>query len=78
MLIAVNRAYNKSDYIPCIAWGRNARYAQTFNVGEKVQILGRIQSREYNKAHEDGSVEKKIAYEVSVGQISIYENDDKE
>ena len=78
MLIAVNRAYNKSDYIPCIAWGRNARYAQTFNVGEKVRILGRIQSREYNKAHEDGSVEKKIAYEVSVGQISIYENDDKE
>lgn len=78
MLIAVNRAYNKSDYIPCIEWGRNARYAQTFNVGEKVRILGRIQSREYNKAHEDGSVEKKIAYEVSVGQISIYENDDKE
>ena len=49
MLIAVNRAYNKSDYIPCIAWGRNARYAQTFNVGEKVLINGRIQSREYNK-----------------------------
>ncbi|MGN0795332.1 MAG: single-stranded DNA-binding protein [Christensenellales bacterium] len=78
MLIAVNRAYNKSDYIPCIAWGRNARYAQNFSVGEKVQIFGRIQSREYNKTHDDGSVEKKIAYEVSVGQISLYENDDEQ
>ncbi|MGN1096904.1 MAG: single-stranded DNA-binding protein, partial [Christensenellales bacterium] len=77
MLIAVNRAYNKSDYIPCIAWGRNARYAQNFAVGEKVQIFGRIQSREYNKTHDDGSVEKKIAYEVSVGQISLYESENE-
>lgn len=73
MLIAVNRAYNKSDYIPCIAWGRNARYAQTFNVGEKVLINGRIQSREYNKILPDGNFEKKTAYEVSVGQLSVSE-----
>lgn len=68
LLIAVNRAYNKSDYIPCIAWGRNARYASNFSVGEKVAITGRIQSREYQKTVGD-EVITKVAYEVSVTKL---------
>ena len=66
LLIAVNRAYNKSDYIPAIAWGRNSRYASTFRVGEKIHLVGRIQSRIYQKALDDGSVEERVAYEVSI------------
>lgn len=66
LLIAVNRAYNKSDYIPAIAWGRNARYASMFRVGEKIHLVGRIQSRIYQKALDDGSVEERVAYEVSI------------
>ena len=66
LLIAVNRAYNKYDYIPAIAWGRNARYASTFRVGEKIHLVGRIQSRIYQKALDDGSVEERVAYEVSI------------
>lgn len=69
ILLAVNRAYNKSDYIPVIAWGRNARYASIFKVGDKIKILGRIQSRIYEKQMEDGSIEEKVAYEVSVSEI---------
>lgn len=69
LLIAVNRAYNKSDYIPAIAWGRNARYSETFSVGEKVKIEGRIQSRNYQKVLDDGAVEERTAYEVSVAKI---------
>lgn len=64
VLLAVNRDYNKSDYIPCIVWGRNARFAKNINVGEKVCINGRIQSREYDK-----ELEKRVAYEVSVSNI---------
>ncbi len=71
VLIAVNRAYNKSDYLPCIVWGRNARFVKDINVGQKVQIVGRIQSREYQKRLADDSVEKRIAYEISVNKISI-------
>jgi len=69
MLVAVNRAYNKSDYLPCIAWGRNARYVKDIAVGEKVVVLGRIQSRDYQKKLGDGSVNTKVAFEVSVSQI---------
>lgn len=69
MLLAVNRAYNKSDYIPAIAWGRNARYAGEFAVGDKVAVTGRIQSRVYQKTLPDGSVEDRVAYEVSVSQL---------
>lgn len=69
MLLAVNRAYNKSDYIPSIAWGRNARYAGNFKVGDKVKIIGRIQSRVYQKVLEGGETEDRIAYEVSVGKL---------
>ncbi len=77
LLIAVNRAYNKSDYIPCIAWGRNAKYAQILNVGEMITIEGRIQSREYEKVTEDGATEKRIAYEVSVIKIYSKQEEDK-
>lgn len=69
MLLAVNRAYNKSDYIPAIAWGRNAKYAGEFAVGDKVAVSGRIQSRTYQKILPDGSTEERVAYEVSVSQL---------
>lgn len=74
MLLAVNRAYNKSDYIPAIAWGRNARYASTFEVGDKISLEGRIQSRTYQKQLDDGTIEERMAYEVSVSKISLAEN----
>ncbi len=70
VLIAVNRAYNKSDYLPCIAWGRNARFVKNLEVGEKVNIIGRIQSREYQKKIDENTVETKTAYEISIAQIS--------
>ena len=69
MLIAVNRPYGKSDYIPCICWGRNARFASGFEVGGHVQIWGRIQSREYVKKLEGEVTQKRIAYEVSVSKL---------
>lgn len=70
LLLAVNRAYNKSDYIPAIAWGRNARFAGNLNVGDKVTVNGRIQSRVYNKILENGDSEDRIAYEVSISKIT--------
>lgn len=69
LLLAVNRPYGKSDYIPCICWGRNARFASSFEVGEHVQILGRIQSREYVKKLTETETEKRVAYEVSVSKL---------
>ena len=69
LLLAVNRPYGKSDYIPCICWGRNARYASGFEVGEHVQLLGRIQNREYVKRISDTETEKRVAYEVSVSKL---------
>jgi primosomal replication protein N len=69
LLIAVNRSYGKSDYIPCICWGRNARYASGFEVGGHVQINGRIQSREYIKKISEDETQKRTAYEVSVSKI---------
>lgn len=69
LLLAVNRPYGKSDYIPCICWGRNARYASNFEVGEHVQIFGRIQSREYVKKITETETEKRTAYEVSVSKL---------
>ena len=69
LLLAVNRPYGKSDYIPCICWGRNARYASGFEVGEHEQLLGRIQSREYVKRISDTETEKRVAYEVSVSKL---------
>ena len=70
ILVAVNRAYNKSDYIPCIAWGRNARYLSKLSVGENIKIWGRVQSRKYQKKVED-TVEERIAYEVSISKIEV-------
>ncbi|MCH1981843.1 single-stranded DNA-binding protein [Ruminococcus sp. OA3] len=69
LLIAVNRPYGKSDYIPCICWGRNARYASAFQVGGHVLIWGRIQSREYMKKISEDETERRIAYEVSVSKL---------
>ena len=71
LLLAVNRPYGKSDYIPCICWGRNARFASGFEVGEHVQVCGRIQSREYIKRITENETQKRIAYEVSVSKIDI-------
>lgn len=69
LLLAVNRPYGKSDYIPCICWGRNARFASSFEVGEHVHILGRVQSREYIKKISETETEKRTAYEVSVSKL---------
>lgn len=69
LLVAVNRSYGKSDYIPCICWGRNARFASGFEVGSHVEIWGRIQSREYIKKTGEATSEKRVAYEVSVSKI---------
>lgn len=71
VLVAVNRAYNKSDYIPCIAWGRNARYVKNFKVGDKIEIMGRIQSREYQKKIDEDKYETKTAYEISITRIKV-------
>ena len=78
VLIAVNRAYNKSDYIPCIAWGRNAKYCESFIVGEKIRVYGRVQSREYDKKQEDGTIERKVAYEISVSKLEKAEDNTDE
>ena len=70
VLIAVNRSYGKSDYIPCICWGRNAQYVSSLDVGAHLEISGRIQSRQYQKRISDeGEVEQRTAYEVSVSKI---------
>jgi len=73
VLLAVNRAYNKSDYIPCIAWGRNARFCQNLEVGSQVKVIGRVQSRTYEKKYEDGTSQTRVAYEVSVGSLEVIE-----
>lgn len=78
ILLAVNRAYNKSDYIPCIAWGRNARFCESMEIGTEVRITGRVQSRMYEKKHEDGTIEPKVAYEVSVGSLELVDKNDNE
>lgn len=69
LLLAVNRPYGKSDYIPCICWGRNARFAEGFEVGEHIEIWGRIQSREYQKKIEEDVFETRVAYEISVSKL---------
>lgn len=71
--MAVNRPYGKSDYIPCIAWGRNARFAGGLEVGEHIHIQGRFQSREYAKKISDNEIETRVAYEVSVSRIDYAE-----
>lgn len=78
MLIAVNRSFGKSDYIPAIAWGRNARYISNAKVGQKLYVSGRLQSREYEKKQDDGTSEKRTAYEVSVSALEFLEKDEAE
>ena len=73
LLMAVNRPYGKSDYLPCICWGRNARFAGKFEVGTHIHLWGRIQSRTYQKRLEDDVVEKRTAYEISVNKIKCVE-----
>ena len=75
VLLAVNRSYGKSDYIPCICWGRNARFASGFTVGSHIQIVGRVQSREYVKRIDAENLEHRVAYEVSVSKVDLLEND---
>ncbi len=76
ILVAVNRAYNKSDYIPCIAWGRNARFVQNLKVGDRIALSGRIQSREYQKKLSEDNVVTMTAYEVSVSKLAAFEDGD--
>ena len=75
ILLAVNRAYNKSDYIPCIAWGRNARFVKNLEVGTKLDIVGRIQSREYQKKLSEDEILNKTAYEISISKVNIIEKE---
>lgn len=77
VLLAVNRPYGKSDYIPCILWGRNARYISDFEPGKRIKVWGRIQSREYQKRIADDEFEKRVAYEVSVGKVEEVTKDEK-
>ena len=77
ILLAVNRAYNKSDYIPSIAWGRNARFSQNLPTGTEVKIIGRVQSRNYEKKHEDGTIENRVAYEVSISSLEVIDADNE-
>lgn len=73
LLIAVNRPYGRSDYIPCVAWGRNARYTHSFELGKKIHISGRVQSREYTKKLNENESEIRTAYEVSIGMLEVIE-----
>ena len=74
VLVAVNRAYNKSDYIPCIAWGRNARFVKSLAVGDRIAVSGRFQSREYQKRLSDSECKTMTAYEVSVSKLAAFED----
>lgn len=76
LLLAVNRSYGKSDYIPCICWGRNARFAGNLEVGTRILLSGRIQSRDYIKQYADGHEEERTAYEVSVSKLEVVEDAD--
>lgn len=76
ILLAVNRTYNKSDYIPCIAWGRNANFAKTLETGSNIELTGRFQSREYQKQYDNGDLVNKIAYEVSISTIKLSNNEE--
>ena len=77
-LVAVNRGYNKSDYLPCIAWGRNAIFVSNLGVGEKIELVGRIQSREYQKKLSESNIETRTAYEVSISSIALLANENEE
>lgn len=76
ILLAVNRPYGKLDYIPCICWGRNARFASGLEAGTRLKVQGRIQSREYFKEISDGYSERRTAYEVSISQMEVVESEE--
>ena len=76
LLIAVNRSYGKSDYIPCICWGRNAIFASGFDIGTRLRVWGRIQSREYIKKISETEYETRTAYEVSISQMEVAESEE--
>lgn len=78
ILVAVNRSYKKSDYIPCILWGRNAKFCEKLEVGTNVKLSGRVQSRKYEKVQEDGTTKEMVAYELSVSKFSVVKEDIKE
>lgn len=78
VLLAVNRSYNKSDYIPCIAWGRNARFVKEITVGQRLSVTGRIQSREYSKKISEAETEVRVAYELSINKIALDEGTNAE
>ncbi len=78
LLVAINRPYNKSDYIPSIVWGRNAKFAKTLKFGDRIQMWGRVQSRVYDKKLESGSSVKRVAYEVSVSKIKKIDLEEEE
>ncbi len=78
ILLAVNRSYNKSDYIPCICWGRNAVFASRLNIGDNIKVSGRMQSRKYQKKINDTEIIEKIAYEISISRTEILYNDEKQ
>ena len=78
LMLAVNRSYGKSDYIPCITWGRTARYAANLKTGDKVQLVGRFQSRAYQKQLPDGTTLNKIAYEVSVSRLTALKTEPRQ
>ena len=76
ILLAVNRPYGKSDYIPCICWGRNSRFASGLEAGTRLKVQGRIQSREYFKEISEGYSERRTAYEVSISQMEVVESEE--
>ena len=76
VLVAVNRTYKKSDYIPSILWGRNAKFCETLDIGAQVKLIGRIQSRKYEKKLADGTIIPKVAYELSVSRFSVHKNEE--
>lgn len=75
LLVAVNRSYNKSDYVPCITWGRNARFCGKLDVSDNLKLWGRLQSRVYQKKYDDGTITDRVAYEVSVSKIEVVERE---
>ena len=76
-MLAVNRAYNKSDYMPCIAWGRNARFSGNLAVGDNIKIWGRIQSREYQKKISEEETVTKTAFEISISKMEVIQKDEQ-
>ena len=77
VLLAVNRPYGKSDFIPCICWGRNARFAGNLEIGSRIQLIGRIQSREYQKSVSENEQKRRVAYELSVNKLEFHEKDEE-